>query len=993
MNAKLTLSKKEGLFEYQSDVRILHEKMRFMKIMNADPVIADLIADPNYPFTQQQLYHLSKEEYALIQNNKMARIFLLAGFRVNELDPAMSRMLASMAAQVPLNPLDHQDTLDVDGVIKLAESAKKNIGLDNLKQLLRFSYGQENFKINDLIWALRTANIITCRAPETLAVFFDMLRMKHSPYDIAIKESRKLYIRAGLESNAQIPYSEVYASYKKPSVDIKSALMPTDAALQDSIKNFEAVDECSVRIKAIGYSDSSLKFLLERTVENYRKASTIDEKKELEPYIWAALREFLERTTAISLHSNQIINAHLILNTPLQKTVAQIKAGEGQPELQAILMAFCALTTGKKQYHVSGSVYLAEADVAKFEAFYRQVGLNCTCNVSSAPHDNDILKMDSYLGNVVYGTADAFRVGYLWLMKSGLNDYFNPAEITLHVSDVALLLKNAERHLTQLGSTGSTTKEYETTRLYHDIWQYIWSHRATGHQPATYHLDGFIAYLIEQHYFTPADVTSALNRFTLNQWYENAIAALSLEKEVHYQIKPSVYDDKLRIVANGTSGDEELSGGLQQIISARESLPVPKQRKVAAFILHNHFFNLFSNMFVVTHSIGEKSCEDYLTKMYPGTTLLNLPQYRTSKAVFIGHTICNGKDAQYRQLISDIHQARIQGQPLLLLFKTIREAHDFYAYANSNGQPVDSSTDEAVRSFSSFGAGLAGSVTCSTFDACRFDIMPTAETEAKGGLGVFLCSPPQNERDIALHFSRTGQQGRNGFFGFRLERGALLQRISQLDGYIDDDVTELQPSDDINTTNPILALNSRGVAEALERENLTRAAALVSRLESRYPYRNEQLFELWVEKMREKEKSINDADIHYASYTDMVFALQKLVYDSHDPKLVLVFGQYLGMIQENMEQAYRDQSAFFPELSDILLEMIKRAELDTNALYSLARKTNNAWMMRCLGKIQDTPVSMDTAVSAGLTFFTSPSFASSASASEQLSPDGASPGN
>ena len=969
MNAKLKKSKNEGLFEYQSDVNMLREKMAFVKILNADPVLAKLIVDPNYVFTKQQLLQLSKEEYSLIQNHKIAHVFLLAGFRVSELDPALSRTIASMEARDPLNPLNLQDTLEIDGVIKLAENAKKNIGLDNLRLLLRLSYEKDEFKINDLIWVLRIANIITCRSPITFEAFLNMLRMKRSPYEIAIKESRKLYSMAREESDAQISYRELSDSYKTPSHDVELALMPAAVALQDSFNNLEAVDEYGALIKMIGYSESALQFLLERTVHNYRKASTIDEKMKLEPYIWAVLREQLERTTGVFLQSNQMIDAHLILNTPQQKTVAQIKAGEGQSAIQAIMMAFCVLTTDKKQYNVSRSVYLAKRNMGTFSGFYRQLGLLCTCNISS----DSQLNAESFLGNIVYGTADTFKLGYLMLMKRGLKAYFNPSEITVHVNDVALLLHDKNRPRTDLSFSNGISGGNETTDLYHDIWQYIWQNRTKEHQSPTYSLEGFTAYLIEKKYVTQEDVITLLHQFTIKQWYEQAINALSLEKGVHYQIKPSILDGEPRIEIIGLTAIDVWIGGLHQIISARESLRVPKQDKINAFVTSNYFFNLFSSMFVVTNFIG--GSEKYLAEMYSGTCFMSLPRYHPSKARNIGSIVSSDKTAQYSQLILDIQNARDHGQPLLLIFKTIRESTEFHEYAQTCGQMVTLITDNGDIPTS------PGSVVCSTFNACLFDTTPTPEAEANGGLGVFVCSPPDNERDILLHFDRTGQQGRNGFFAFRLERGELLQQINTLDSSNAQERVALQQPH-ATDTNSISASDSRGVADALKKENLSKGAVLVSRLESKYHYSNEELLQTWARMRKEHQIWKNNEDIRVATYADMVFALQKLVYDFQDPNLLLICSNHIEMILSDMNDAYRDKKEFLPQLGKTFLEMVKSAELDIRGLNDLAKTTNNVWMVKCIAQIPPIPaVSRDWVYLAGPSFFV----AASSSASETLS--------
>jgi hypothetical protein len=906
IRTKLMNSKEAGLFEFQKDVPQLRRKYDLKKQLDADPILASLVENQSYPFTKQDLSKLSEDEYQIIRDHKIARIFLLANFRINDLDQGLLRTMASLNAQELLNPLDHSDSANVDEIVRLAECTKQNIGLDNLRQLLTFLYKSDDFKIGNLVWALRVANTITCRAPETLKLFFTRLSTT-PPFDIAIIQSRDLYNRARIELNEDIPYSEVYSSYRNASAE--PHLMPTDAALSDSIEHFEALDKHCVQIKLIGYSDDALKFLLKATVTNFSKASTREEKKELEAYIWAALREFLERKTGVTLRCNQLINAHLILNSHQKRTIAQIKAGDRRPAMQAIMMAFCALTTGKKQYCAEESVYLAEHHKDMFRSFYEALGLITTCNVSSAEHDDDPLNATSYLGNIVYGISDIFRMGYLALMERQI-PYFHPADVTFHVAHVGPLL---QKQVTQLGSSDSGVRSYETTKMYHDIWEYI--SRNNRAYPPTYNLDSFRAYLIEKKYFTPADVSSLLNQFNIKQWYNSAIAALTIQRNVDYQIQPSIYDGEPAVVLNGQANDiAEWPGGLHQIICARESLRIPKQRKVSSVAQSHQFFNLFSNFFVVTNDIGNKPCERYLNKLYSGATLLSLPECRQSKAIAILPIVSPDINAQYIQLIQDIKQARQVGRPLLLLFKSIKEATAFYTYAMDCGESITLSIEASTRAISALtGLGLPGSVVCTTFNACQFDIVPSPEAEANGGLGVLLCSLPEDERDMLAYFSRTGQQGRGGFYGFRLERGQFVQQS----------VSYFGPSEDC-----------------------------IAR---------------WIKKLREEEVSTYVIDDLHFSYADLIFDLQKLLYDFQNPKMILIYREYLGLMLERVNESYQMQSDFSLEFSKIVLEMIKSSGCDLSVLSDLAKKTNNLGMIRFFGQIQTSIMVATSAV--GLTFF------------------------
>ena len=133
-------------------------------------------------------------------------------------------------------------------------------------------------------------------------------------------------------------------------------------------------------------------------------------------------------------------------------------------------------------------------------------------------------------------------------------------------------------------------------------------------------------------------------------------------------------------------------------------------------------------------------------------------------------------------------------------------------------------------------------------------------------------------------------------------------------------------------------------------------------------------------------------DDRLTPYSDIVFALQKLMYDYQESKMILVYSEYLGMILAKATDAYEAYLDFLPEFSNILLEMIQAAEGDLKALSDLARATNNSLMIKSFQQIRAFS-NVGAPSAAALSFFTHASLSSALPSSmPPKAPRGGGPG-
>ncbi len=579
----------------------------------------------------------------------------------------------------------------------------------------------------------------------------------------------------------------VFASYRTPSQDVLVDFMVPEELLEQAIENYKQIKHWGEVLSSDPEQD--LQPELFRAVSVYKNTENEVEKKSQEALIWSILRIQYFNKFHLLLNSTQMINAFLILHTPSHKAIAQIKTGEGKSALLAIMMAFRALTTGKKQLNITSATFLAERDAIKFTEFFEMQGLTCGANVSMNSEQKCLWSSRSvYQNQIVYGTASAFQFAYLLGLDIGYAPFFEPSESDVYVDEVDALILDKEKSSSRIQGEQILYLDREK-ELYRDIWSYIFQRRATSSNQASYSLDDFGHYLVSKQYFSIDDLKTKEINHMVCCWFNSARIALNMVRDVNYSIQKERETGKDMIVIVDVKGSSELlygmhwSFGLHEIISARENLDVQPERSLKSMISHSSFFNLFSSLFAVTGTIGGNETKSYLNSVYENCCLMTLPRYRASKAISLPPVVVENSLKQFDVMKEKILEAKAKGHALLFLLATIKNVNDFEAYAKRHELEISILTGQEnpidfQKKIAS--AGLAGQVLVATFIAGRgADIEPSIEVENNGGLGVFICSPPENSRVIDQNFGRTGRQGRGGFSGYILSQIDLLNAINR----------------------------------------------------------------------------------------------------------------------------------------------------------------------------------------------------------------------
>ena len=947
INTKLKESKAHGNFLYHPDPATHRKHILLVEAKKHDTVLDYMVESPDYSFTRADFNKLSCEDYELIKKYPISQIFILAGFPITELDaPAMARTIEGTKVLRPQA---------IQSLIQLAVATKQTLGLDNFRQMLQAIYGNQSNKLSNLELMLNAAKMIGGKAPNTFARFLKSIE-KGDDWSMITVELSALYYAALLETNSCIPNQEVFQSYKKPSKDVDHAFMPNPKWLEDSIKNFEAVDKISMHL--IGCIEPELKLKLETAVSNHKSAASLDKKKMYEPMIWAVLRELFRRTTQGKfLTSSQMINMHLMLNNPDQKTIAQIKLGEGSHDLHAVMMAYRALTTEKQQFNVTINVEIAERRLSEYMLFYKTLELACTSNISSKQGGGTLYaNPKQYSAQIVYGTAESFLYAYMLAVDptAAAEDIrkIQPQNTDLFIEELDALLSERHQPSTKFTKSPPPAYQYDNTGVYFAVWQYIFLHRALADKPATYTLEGLRAELISKRYFTKETLTDRENMYLTQNWFIAAQKALKTIAGTDYIVELHPQRPGGRVITiierNGASTtvrrDKSFENGLLQIICAREGILVPAERGVILSPPYSSFFKLFGSLFVTSSMRGGAPFVEFLRQMYPGVGIMTMPCYRgASKAISMDSLISDNTQSKFDLLIADIAKAIQYGQSLLFLFETIQEMQAFRAYASSKGY-ANIVMQDATRS-SMTCVGLPQKVMLATFNAVpSIEIKPTPESEANGGLGVYVCNLPKTRQVIEQCFDLTGQQGRGGFFAFRLSREELLTKMNdlergtllndelggpdcaQMDSFEDQWQTPVQPQ----VVNITTSTDRRPQASMETSDEVS------------------HLLKKW----DMYEAAVNRANVNYARYINLVCALQNLAYHAsgHLPTphhFIWNFYKTCHIILADLAVAFqkRNYPAFEKAIEITLLELCNRCSLSDNFLKEVAEKTGNQIMI------------------------------------------------
>lgn len=476
----------------------------------------------------------------------------------------------------------------------------------------------------------------------------------------------------------------------------------------------------------------------------------------------ALLIESMRRFYKIIPYDTQIIAILALLNTKqdqLKGRIAQIKTGEGKSTIIAMLAAFHACQSRFVDV-ITSSYNLARRDADKYQRFFESLGIG-VCAI-----DNHSKKED-FLGQVIYGTSEAFKFAMLrdGLYQSNLLNSLRNGTLQPRTHDVAIVDEVDNLFLdTALNSALLSLSGKENVAwIYGAILNFVKA--LNKPTPITSTLTEDLRNDLQQ----KNDITHLKDK-QLKRWLYSAQRAwFKLKEKQNYLVKYNKKINEHEIVIIDAKNTGRLNygcqwkDGLHQFLQEKHTLNIETESLTAASCAHSSYFDLYKQIIGLTGTMGEHVERKEVEKIYNVDTF-DVPPHRPILRQKLPAKIV-AKDKHYEALLEDILERQKNGRPILLLFKTIEESEKFSQYLKSQGKKhqVINENQLEEEDFLVARAGELGMITIATNTAGRgTDILLSPQSKEAGGLHVVFTFYPDNQRVEDQGFGRAGRQNDPG---------------------------------------------------------------------------------------------------------------------------------------------------------------------------------------------------------------------------------------
>lgn len=231
--------------------------------------------------------------------------------------------------------------------------------------------------------------------------------------------------------------------------------------------------------------------------------------------------------------------------------------------------------------------------------------------------------------------------------------------------------------------------------------------------------------------------------------------------DVHYIIR----DERVLIVDENTGRvmpDRSWERGLQQLIEAKEGVPVSPEKETLARISFQLFFRRYLHLAGMSGTCREVKGE--MGEIY-SLGVVRVPPHRTSRRRMLPVRIFSNATERWLAVVDNIAERHANGQPVLVGTRSIRASEQLHHYLSEAGiehQLLNAKQDAGEADIIAM-AGQAGRVTIATNMAGRgTDIKLGEGVEALGGLHVILTEghdTPRVDRQLAGRCARQGEEG------------------------------------------------------------------------------------------------------------------------------------------------------------------------------------------------------------------------------------------
>lgn len=460
---------------------------------------------------------------------------------------------------------------------------------------------------------------------------------------------------------------------------------------------------------------------------------------------------------------------------------AEVETGEGKTLSIALAAAYHALG-GLPCHIITANDYLAQRDSEYLEPFFRKVGLSVG---SVLGEDKDEDRTRAYSCDITYTTAKEVAADYL---RDRLRTSFNQGVSTRRLNQLSrgdrhtlptvqrglgiALIDEADHALIDEAVTPLIISKPVESDTFEEAAPAAWAVART--------LEPEVHYQINRSFKTitllESGVEKILQEIKLPQrgiWAGKQrrlqIARQALEaKEFFHKDEQYILEDEKIVIVDASTGRpmpmRSWQHGLHQIIQAKEGLPVGGVADTIARTSFQSFFRKYHKICGASGTLREAASEIWRVYHVPFIRVpRNLPCTRQNRGIIF----CENTESRDQQLLRVVKECYEQGQPVLIVARTVSQSERTAALLTRAGLPgIERVLNASQHSREASIIALAGhkfAVTIATGMAGRgTDIRLETGVEKLGGLHVISIEANESFRVDRQLFGRSARQGDPG---------------------------------------------------------------------------------------------------------------------------------------------------------------------------------------------------------------------------------------
>ncbi|MGZ5011220.1 MAG: preprotein translocase subunit SecA [Methylobacter sp.] len=519
---------------------------------------------------------------------------------------------------------------------------------------------------------------------------------------------------------------------------------------------------------------------------------------------FATIREVAGRTLGKRHFDTQLLGGWVMIHS----MIAQMQTGEGKT-LAATLPACTAALAGIPVHVITANDYLAARDAELLQPLYQRLGLVAGSVIDGMETDQ---RRKIYAGDVVHTTNKQIAFDYL-------RDRIAMAEDTTPFRLQFKQIQKEHQHSAQLFLRGlcfAIIDEADSVLIDEAGTPLIISKNLPAEENEETYFDALhlaSTLIINEHFTVDSDqrtltlteagenhlseAAQAMADLWQSKRQRNALVTQALTAQYlftankHYMIS----DGKIQMIDQLTGrvmADRCWEQGLHQMIEAKESCTITRQREPLARISYQRFFSRYLKLAGTSGTAKEVAAE--LHSVY-GLHVVDIPTYKPCQRKMLPERLYLTADAKWTALIARIKELNQLGRPILIGTCSVTESEEISEKLTAHQLPHQVLNAKQNKHEAEIIArtGQSGNITVATNMAGRgTDIELDAHVIALGGLHVIAMARNDALRIDRQLYGRCARQGNPGsaeaFISLQDERivlaypESLLKIFSRLAG-------------------------------------------------------------------------------------------------------------------------------------------------------------------------------------------------------------------